>query len=125
MTHWGVGPNPITEMIKSTYDGEGVPPLTLTLGFRLTLVWMQFWQSLPTTFAFSYFWTTVTVIYFLLRKSEDSIGLDQVYIPAGEPVDDTLPLVGIPAADHREARLNSQPEPKPEASPESVPAPGA
>ncbi len=43
----------------------------------------------------SYFWSATTVIYFLLRQSDDGAPLDQVYIPGPPPKAEPLPLVGV------------------------------
>jgi hypothetical protein len=46
----------------------------------------------------SYFWSATTVIYFLLRQSDDGTPLDQVYIPGPPPKAEPLPLVGVAAS---------------------------
>ena len=46
----------------------------------------------------SYFWSATTVIYFLLRQSEDGTPLDQVYIPGPPPKPEPLPVVGVAAS---------------------------
>jgi len=70
-------------------------------GATLRLFWTRILQSVPAAFVFSFFWTMVTIIYFLLRKREDATPLNEVWMPASGtgPV---LPLVGIPAAELRE-----------------------
>ncbi|WP_437187258.1 hypothetical protein SH668x_000647 [Planctomicrobium sp. SH668] len=63
--------------------------------------WSQVFHKIPAAFVFSYFWTMVTISYFLLRKREDGTPMDEVWMPkpAGPR---TLPVVGIPAAELRE-----------------------
>jgi hypothetical protein len=46
----------------------------------------------------SFFWTATTVIYFLLRQSDDGTPLDEVYIPGPPPKPEPLPLVGVAAS---------------------------
>lgn len=46
----------------------------------------------------SFFWSATTVIYFLLRQSDDGTPLDQVYIPGPPPKAEPLPLVGVAAS---------------------------
>ena len=46
----------------------------------------------------SYFWSAMTVMYFLLRQAEDGTPLDQVYIPGPPPPAEKLPLVGVAAS---------------------------
>lgn len=65
--------------------------------------WLQVFAWLLQGFAISFFWTAATIIYFLLRLSLDAKPLDHVFMPAAQPNGQTLPLVGIPAAEHREA----------------------
>ena len=65
--------------------------------------WKQSTELVFTGYLVSYFWTAATIIYFLLRKSVDATPLDAVTIlPTDTPGDD-LPLVGMPAAEKREA----------------------
>lgn len=47
----------------------------------------------------SYFWSATTVIYFLLRQSEDGTPLDLVYIPSPPPKPEPLPVVGVAASE--------------------------
>lgn len=47
----------------------------------------------------SFFWSATTVIYFLLRRSDDGTPLDQVYIPGPPPKAEPLPLVGVAASE--------------------------
>jgi len=86
----------------------------------LQLFWMRLLASVPAAFVFSYFWTMVTIIYFLLRKREDATPLNEVWVP--ETTTRTgMPLVGIPAAELREKNLQSpvQSEPSPDSASES------
>jgi hypothetical protein len=50
-------------------------------------------------FAVSYFWSASTIIYFLLRQSEDANHLSEVYLPKTEPTDDLVQLAGVAASD--------------------------
>ena len=47
----------------------------------------------------SFFWSATTVIYFLLRQSDDGTPLDQVYISGPPPKAEPLPLVGVAASE--------------------------
>lgn len=75
-----------------------------------TTRWLGFWDTLlasvPTAFAVSYFWTGATIIYLLLRKSEDATPLDAIN-RGDEGERSELPLVGIPAATYREQHARS------------------
>lgn len=86
------------------FDGSGQDPTAASI----RLIWDRLLFSVPAAFVFSYFWTSVTLIYFLLRKREDATPLNDVWLPEGteEP---SAPLVGIPAAQRRELRLRPEP----------------
>lgn len=81
-------------------------------GFARSLV--QIWGSgvslIPMAFSFSFFWTSTTIGYFLLRRSEDGTPLDEMNLSDSTDKNTAdLPLVGIPAAEYREAqRRHSQ-----------------
>jgi len=66
---------------------------TLTAG-----LWLHVAALLVAGFVSSYFWCTATIIYFLLRASDDATDLNEVYMPEEEEVDDLLPLVGVAAS---------------------------
>lgn len=72
---------------------------------------VQFWMNgmalIPAAFVFSYFWTMVTIIYFLLRKREDATPLHEVWIPSAEK-GGGAPVVGIPGAESREQQAASE-----------------
>jgi hypothetical protein len=68
------------------------------LGSHLVAGWLSALSLLLVGFVFSYFWTASTIIYFLLRKSDDATELDEVYRPEEEERDDLLPLVGVAAS---------------------------
>jgi len=72
------------------------------------LFWERLLFAVPASFVFSYFWTMVTLIYFLLRQREDATPLNEVWLP--EPAAESkMPLAGIPAAEQREIRLRQTP----------------
>lgn len=63
-----------------------------------TLIWGEIQAALRTAVLASFFWSATTVIYFLLRQSEDGTPLDQVYIPGPPPKPEPLPVVGVAAS---------------------------
>lgn len=92
----------MTQNLTEASVGRWMSPRDLPDG------WLGFWNallfSLPVAFLFSYFWTGSTIIYLLLRKSEDGTGLDVIYL---EPLSSgDIPLAGIPAADYREKQAS-------------------
>ncbi len=52
-----------------------------TYGAKLVRFWTGCVQRAPLAFAFSYVWTSSTVIYFLLRRLVDATEMDEVYSP--------------------------------------------
>ncbi len=61
-------------------------------------VWTASLQFVHLAVLVSFFWSATTVIYFLLRQSDDGTPLDQVYIPGPPPKAEPLPLVGVAAS---------------------------
>lgn len=60
--------------------------------------WGEVQAALRVAVLASYFWSATTVIYFLLRQSDDGTPLDQVYIPGPPPKPEPLPLAGVAAS---------------------------
>ena len=59
-------------------------------------------QGLLGSFGISLFWTSVTIIYLLLRQSIDKMPLDRLAPSDQErPPRDPLPVVGMPAVTDR------------------------
>jgi hypothetical protein len=75
--------------------GRFSPIETSSLAF-----WNLLLNSVVPAILFSLFWTTSTIIYLLLRRSEDATPIQSVYVERGAAAD--LPLFGIPAAEYRE-----------------------
>jgi hypothetical protein len=61
-------------------------------------LWGEVQAALRIAVLASFFWSSTTVIYFLLRQSDDGTPLDQVYIPGPPPKPEPLPLVGVAAS---------------------------
>ena len=72
---------------------------------------MRFWLGLvaliPAAFAFSFFWSSTTIGYFLLRRREDGTPLDVIDLSDSAPLLSGLPIVGMPAAEIRESERNA------------------
>ena len=77
LTNWSVGP--ISENDSGT-------------------LWLHVLNVTRIGVSVSLFWSATTVIYFLLRQSEDGTPLDQVYMPGPPPKPDSLPVVGVAAS---------------------------
>ena len=63
-----------------------------------TILWGEVQAALRVAVLASFFWSATTVIYFLLRQSDDGTPLDQVYISGPPPKPEPLPLVGVAAS---------------------------
>lgn len=61
-------------------------------------LWLDILGIVQRGVSVSFFWSAVTVIYFLLRQSEDGTPLDQVYISDPLPKAESLPVVGVAAS---------------------------
>lgn len=107
-TGWGLGSSNLTELAPSRFAISLTDPALIapgaadSLGGAAANFWMRILAWLIDGFVVSYFWTAVTIMYFLLRLSLDAKPLDHVYVPSPAPTG-ALPLVGIPAAEAREA----------------------
>ncbi len=82
------------------------------LGNDFAAMLMRFWMGIaalvPIAFAFSFFWTSTTIGYLLLRRREDGTPLNELDLsdsPEGQKPN--LPVVGIPAAEKREAEISA------------------
>ena len=107
---WAVGSGMGIERVAALYSAS---PTNLggTRGFGastaaplpaatvLVAAWLHVVSVLQMAFVYSYFWTVSTIIYFLLRQSDDATDLDEVYLPQADQADELLPLVGVAASD--------------------------
>ncbi len=79
-------------------DAEPAPQLAVRpgeeLGTSLFSVWLHAWATLVQGFVYSFFWSSTTVIYFVLRHSVDGNEFDEVFTGNHPEPDDLLPLVG-------------------------------
>ena len=64
----------------------------------LPILWLHVLNIVCLGVVVSLFWSATTVIYFLLRQSDDGTPLDEVYIPGPPPKAEPLPLVGVAAS---------------------------
>jgi hypothetical protein len=79
-------------------DAELATPLLVLpgekIGTSLFSFWLHAWATLVRGFVYSFFWSSATVIYFVLRHSVDGNELDEVFTGIHPEPDDLLPLVG-------------------------------
>lgn len=94
----GVGPAAIPADSQSVGAGE-TGAAAASLANSIVNGWMSLVTLLMTAFTYSYFWCASTIIYLLLRKSDDATALDEVYFAENEEEDDLMPLVGTADSD--------------------------
>jgi hypothetical protein len=90
-----------------TGDTIGGAAETSLVGRTAATFWLQALALLLWGFVYSFFWSSATIIYFLLRKSVDGMPLDRVFVP-GAGAAPELPLVGIPAAERAAAKREAE-----------------
>ena len=88
------------------------------IGGILAGVWLNLAALVQAGFEYSYFWTATTIIYFLLRKSDDGTDPDEVYLPDQVEDDELLPLVGV--ADSDQPVIERPPAEQPDEQPDSA-----
>lgn len=102
------------EQLGGTAAWEPEPRHETEMGGKLAGAWLKFAALLQAGFAYSYFWTATTIIYFLLRKSDDGTNFDEVYLPDQAEEDELLPLVGV--ADSDQPVIERPPPEQPDAA---------
>jgi hypothetical protein len=80
LAHWGVSWGSGTERLTHLRDASDLGRVTDT-GRQFMQFWNNCLMTLALGYLFSYFWTSTTVIYFLLRRLVDAKELDEVYMP--------------------------------------------
>lgn len=86
------------------------PGTTATLAGQIGGLWQHGLASLLTAFVYSFFWTSATLIYLLLRRSVDACDLQRIYVPQ-PPAPPGPPLAGIAAVERREQAAPGLSEP--------------
>jgi hypothetical protein len=97
-TATGMGDEAVNRM---TSESPGVGPVMA--GFWLRVLAVLLWG-----FVYSFFWSSATIIYYLLRHSVDSEPLDKVFVEAAPKTGEELPLVGMAAAEKREGETKDE-----------------
>lgn len=81
---------------------DAVAPATAaepTTGTLLVGFWLHLFALLVQGFTYSLFWTSTTILYFLVRRSDDATGLEEVYREDVQDEDELLPIVGVAASE--------------------------
>lgn len=98
------------EMTWSNYAGAGIAWFWMVLVFLLMI-----------GFTYSFFWTSATMIYLLMRKKVDEVEIDEVYIEETPPTPPIPPAPVTPAAPSGGASLPVVPPPPVPPPPASTP----
>src|SRR5262249_17972955 len=107
--------------IASGAEFAPLPPSDLW-GAQVARGWMCLLATLVVGFVHTFFWSTATIMYFVLRHSVDASDFDEVHIDESEERDELLPLVGTAAMAEAAKVHPSMPGHAPAAPPPS-PAP--
>lgn len=99
---WGSGAARIRELLPAGAapspfglpSPDPLPPAGPASG--LFGFWHGLWNTAVAGFAFSYFWTAVATIFFVLRYDLESVELDRVHRDAKDPVRPLPPLAPAP-----------------------------
>ncbi|MGD9857036.1 MAG: hypothetical protein AB7U20_18965 [Planctomycetaceae bacterium] len=102
VSEWAVASGMGSDRVEQLLTGGGE---TIGVATSAVHVWRRMLGLVLVGFVTSYFWTATTIIYFLLRQSVDATALDAVSQRGIEPMTkpkDSMPLVGMAAAEQRE-----------------------
>jgi hypothetical protein len=76
-------------------------------GAQIARGWMCLLAVFVVGFVYTFFWSSATIVYFVLRHSVDANDFDEVYVEEAEERDELLPLVGTAAITETENKLAS------------------
>jgi hypothetical protein len=88
------------------------------LGAAVVAVWLHALFLVMLGFAYSYFWSVSTIIYFLLRKRVDDTDLDEVYLEDAEEEAYPTPVTPAPSGTSRSTESERSAE-SPRATPQA------
>jgi hypothetical protein len=94
----GAGADRLHALVPAEFPALAESELTAS---HTTTFWINALRTFEPAFLYSFFWTCVTIVYLLLRRSVDGTPLDAVDEDLALVTD--LPLVGVPAVERREA----------------------
>jgi hypothetical protein len=80
LTYWAAAWGAGSATIEAIRTHSGDFGTVGTWGAGLIHFWIGLVKFLAVSFLFSYFWTSTTAIYFLLRRDVDATEMDEVYL---------------------------------------------
>jgi hypothetical protein len=108
--------------LVSAAESTGASP-AMAWGAQIARGWMCLLSVLVVGFVYTFFWSSATIAYFILRHSVDANDFDEVHIDEGEERDELLPLVGTAAIAEAQrcAPIGASASPAPASSPAPPP----
>jgi hypothetical protein len=98
---WGMGQSGAESLIAGAPEivagGRISVQASASLGNSIAIYWMRMLAVAVVGFVYTFFWSSATIAYFVLRHSIDANNFDEVYVEDVEEKDDLLPLVGTAA----------------------------
>lgn len=92
-------------------------------GAQFARGWMCLLGVFVAGFVYTFFWSSATIAYFVLRHSVDANDFDEVYVEEAEEQDELLPLVGTAAMGDSGLARPAGATPPPTASTQATPSP--
>jgi hypothetical protein len=125
---WGMGYERTVEFAAGSPDivspaGTAWESPSAAWGAQIARGWMCLLGVVVTGFVHTFFWTSATIAYFLLRHSVDGNEFDEVYAEEVEERDELLPLVGTAAMSDRGGPSSPAGSPPPPDVQQPAPAP--
>jgi hypothetical protein len=114
---WGMGYDAVAGLLGNPPGQPSAPGLAevgSAWGAGIARGWMRALDLLVVGFVHTFFWSSATIIYFVLRHSIDANDFDEVYVEEAEEKDELLPLVGT-------AAMGEAGQPPPAAGPDAPP----
>ena len=99
---WGMGYQAVVGLLGGTLevaatDDPAAEMAVVSRGAEIVRGWMYALDVVVVGFVYTFFWSSATIAYFVLRHSVDANDFDEVFVEESEDRDELLPLVGTPS----------------------------
>ena len=99
---WGMGYQAVVGLLGGTLevaatDDPAAEMAVVSRGAEIVRCWMYALDVVVVGFVYTFFWSSATIAYFVLRHSVDANDFDEVFVEESEDRDELLPLVGTPS----------------------------
>jgi hypothetical protein len=124
---WGMGSDATVAFVAGSPEivapaGTVPPGASAAWGAQIARGWMCLLGVIVVAFVHTFFWSSATIVYFVLRHSVDANDFDEVFVEEVEEHDELLPLVGTAAMGDRGNPPPASGSP-PHGEPPAAPAP--